>query len=135
MNTLRASTRPATPDRLRNRRPAILALALLAMPIGFLMLFTIGEVAAGDASGAVHAITALPLVILAIAAFRWPLPAGAILLVVGGAIAIAYLLPAEGRTLPIETVVIVESILLVPVLAGLILVVGSRSSRRDPGRD
>lgn len=135
MNTLRIGARRPAPARPGHRRPVIIAIVLLAVPIGFELLFAIGEVLGGDPSGVMHAVLAVPLLALAVAAVRWPARVGAILVVVGVAVALAYLVLVSGSSLRIGTVVIVEAVLLLPVLAGILLIAGSRPARPPSGVD
>jgi len=66
------------PTRLK-----LLATVLLAVPAGVLLLFAIAEVAAGEVSGVQHIPEALPLLLLVVAAWRYPRWAGIALLTVG----------------------------------------------------
>ena len=114
-------------------RVALLVIALLGVPIAFLLLFAVGEVAGGDASGLVHLVTAAPLLVLAIIALRRPALTGAILTLGGLAIAFGYLLLVSDRAFPVETIVIVEAILLLPVVAGILLIASVEAAgRRHP---
>lgn len=124
------STSQSRPQLVHPGPAGVLALALLAVPIGFQLLFAIGEVAGGDASGLVHLVTAAPLIAVAVIALRRPALAGAILLLVGLAIALGYLILVSGRAMPIETIVIVEAILLVPVVAGILLIASVEAAGR-----
>ena len=122
------------PDVHGRRRRWVLigALVLLAVPIGFQLLFAIGEVAGGDLTGLTHGVLALPLIALAVAALRRPTLAGAILLGLGVPIAIGYLLLVANRDFTIETILIVEAVLLMPVLAGALLVLAGRTMPVPP---
>jgi hypothetical protein len=116
--------------------PKTAGLALLVVPLGFLGLFTVGEVAGGDAGGLSHAVQALPLIVVAAAAYRWPLQAGCVLIAGGLAIVIAYALVASSR-FEATTIAIVEAVLALPVVSGALLVLaglpgdGSRGSRQS----
>jgi hypothetical protein len=103
-------------------------LALLVVPAAFFCLFGVGEVASGDLSGLGHLLQAAPLVLLGLAALRWPTAAGAILLVVGLAIMAAY--PAwTGGRFGLGTIAIAEAIFTLPVVSGAMLVLAGRSAR------
>jgi hypothetical protein len=107
-------------------------LALLVVPLGFLGLFAAGEVADGDVSGLSHVAQGLPLVLVAAVAYRWPAQAGAVLIVVGLAIVIAYAVIAAPR-FEVATIAIVETILAVPVVSGALLLLAGNSSNRSGG--
>jgi hypothetical protein len=124
MAWFRQSSRPA--------RLKAFALALLAIPVGFLCLFAVGEIAAGDWSGLSHLVQALPLVLVGLAAYRWPAPAGWLLVAVGAAFVVLYAVLASSR-FGIGTVAIVEAVLAVPVVAGVLLVLAGRSPGRSAG--
>jgi len=61
-------------------RLKVAASAVLAVPIVLLLLLTVGEMAEGDPSGAQHLVQAAPLVLLLIAAWRYPGAVGLALL-------------------------------------------------------
>jgi hypothetical protein len=61
----------------------LVASALLAAPACVLLLFAIGEMASGDASGVQHIPEALPLLLLVVAAWRYPRWTGIALLTLG----------------------------------------------------
>ena len=107
----------------------IVALALLAVPIAFVSVLLVAETVGGGLGVSFgHVIQLLPLLLLAILAWWRPLIAGWILVVLGGAIAIAS--PVLMQRLPVAVVVTVEPILLLPVAAGILLVAAGR--RRVP---
>lgn len=84
------------PTRLR-----LLASALLAVPLGVLLLFGLGEMAEGDLSGVQHLVEAAPLLVLLVAGWRFPRAAGVALLVLGpGLLAVWVLLIATGTFRP-----------------------------------
>ena len=72
---------------LRQLRPPtrlkLAASALLAVPTAVLLLFAVGEMADSDLSGAQHLVQAAPLLLLLIAAWRYPRAAGIALLGLG----------------------------------------------------
>lgn len=103
-------------------------LALLAISVGFFCLFAVGEVAGGDLSGLSHLLQALPLVLFGLAALRWPTVAGSILLIVGLAIMIAYVVMTADR-FEATTIAIVEVVLALPVVSGVLLLMAGRSPR------
>jgi hypothetical protein len=111
-------------------RLKIVGLALLVVPLGFLALFMVGEMAGGDISGASHALQALPLLLLAAAAWRWPFQAGAVLALVGLGLVIVYAFLA-GPRFGLGTIAIVEAVLAVPVVSGVVLML---AGRRPGGR-
>lgn len=115
---------------MTNRWSRHMAFALLTIPIGFLLLFGILELAAGELGGIGHLVLAAPLIALAFVATRRPIVAGSILIGVGLFVAIAYLALVMDRDAPLALVALVEAILLVPVLVGIALVVSERPSGR-----
>jgi hypothetical protein len=121
----------AVRTRVKARRRAVLLAAgvgLLAIPVGFFCLFAVGEVASGDWSGLSHLVQAFPIVLLGLAALRWPTGAGAILLVVGLVVMTAYAAVTADR-FEAATIAIVEIVLAFPVVSGGLLVLAGRSSR------
>lgn len=103
----------------------IAGLALLLLPVGFLLIFAIGETLGGDLSGLQHLVQAAPLVLLALLAWSLPTLGGVVLLVIGGLLALAY--PLLIRGLPVGTLLLVEAILFAPaVLSGLLFVLAGR---------
>jgi hypothetical protein len=101
-------------------------LGLLAIPVGFFCLFAVGEAASGDWSGLSHLLQALPIVLLGLAAIRWPTAAGTILLVVGLVIMAAYAAITADR-FEVATIVIVEVVFAFPVVSGALLVLAGRA--------
>jgi len=116
--------------RLPRGRGALKAtgMALLLVPLGFLGLFMVGEVAGGDVSGLSHAVQALPLVLVAVAAWRWPLQAGAMMVLIGLGIVVVYAILASSR-FGLGTILIVESILAVPIVSGAMFMLAGRPER------
>ena len=75
----------------RNRNMRKLAgLLLLLLPIGILALFTVGELAGGDVSGVQHVAQTLPIVVLALVAWKKPRTGGIALVVIGAGLAVLY---------------------------------------------
>jgi ABC-type transport system involved in cytochrome c biogenesis permease subunit len=107
-----------------------IGLILLLVPLGFLALFAVGEVADGDVSGLSHVVQALPLVLLAVVAWRWPLPSGALMVVIGVGIVVVYAIVASSR-FGLESIVVVEMILAVPVVSGVLFVMAGLSEGRS----
>ena len=105
-------------------------MALLAIPIAGVAALFVGEtVSDGLVVSFQHAVEVLPLLVLAVLAWWRPLIAGSILAGVGTLIAAAFLLLAllEGA-FPLEAVAVVELGLLLPVVAGILLVLDARRS-------
>jgi hypothetical protein len=111
----------------REARLKAIALALLAIPLAVLALFAVGEVAGGDWSGLQHVVQALPLVLLALAAYRWPVAAGWLLVVVGAGIMGLYVVLTYSR-FELATIAVAEFIFAMPVVAGILLVLAGRSA-------
>jgi hypothetical protein len=105
-----------------------IGMALLLVPLGFLGLFMVGEVAGGDVSGLSHAVQALPLILVAAAAWRWPLQAGAVMVLVGLGIVVVYAILASSR-FELGTILIVEAVLAVPIVSGALFVLAGRPER------
>jgi hypothetical protein len=115
-----------TPQRSGGRsRFKVIGLALLLVPLGFLALFMMGELAGGDVGGLSHLLQALPLLLVAAAAWRWPVRAGAVLVVVGLGVLVIYAILASSR-FEIGTIALVEAILAVPVVSGVLLMLAGR---------
>jgi hypothetical protein len=112
-------------------RLKVIGLALLVVPLGFLAMFMVGETVGGDVSGLSHGLQALPLLVLAAVAWRWPLPAGAVLVVVGLAIMVVYAI-LVGSRFDIGTIAIVEAIFAVPVVSGALLMLAGRPGKSRP---
>ena len=100
------------------------AIALLIIPLGILLLFTFGEVFSGDISGLQHLIQAIPLLLLAYLAYKKPLIAGIILLVISLALGILYSVIVS---FTFQAILIVEAILfLPPFISGLLFILSSK---------
>lgn len=114
------------------RKLKIIALALLAIPIASVTIFFVGEtVTAGLAVSFQHAVELVPLLLLAVLGWWRPLIAGTVLAGLGTLIAVAYLMPALlAGTFPPAAAVIVEPVLLLPVVAGILLIIHARRSPR-----
>jgi hypothetical protein len=100
------------------------ALVLLALGVAFYLLFALGEMADGDVSGVQHLLPAVILAALLWVAWRRPLVAGVVLLVLAVPLGAAYVAVLVVRDLPLTWALIVA---LPPVVTGLLLV---RAGRR-----
>jgi cytochrome bd-type quinol oxidase subunit 1 len=111
----------------------IAGMALLLLPLGILLLFTIGEAVSGDVEGLQHLVQAAPLVLLAVAAWRWPTPIGAILIAVGIGLGVVYVVIAR-ENFHWLTIVLVEAQLFLPaIVAGSVFVLaGRRQGQAQP---
>ena len=118
---------PPSPARLR-----LAAIALLTIPAGVLLLFAFGEMIGGDPSGAQHIPEGAALLLLAAAAWRYPLWTGVILLAVGAVLLLAWLLFVvfgPNRDVPAIALVATGAILfLPPFAAGWLLIRSSREA-------
>lgn len=100
-------------------------MAILVIPIAILLLFTIGEVAGGDISGLGHLLQVFPIIVLAIAAWKWPRIAG--LFLIGLGILLAAIYPFVFSHLRFEVVLITEVMLfLPPIVSGTLLLLSTR---------
>jgi hypothetical protein len=118
------------------RWPRILALILLAIPAGFVSVFFVAEtIGGGLAESFGHLIQLLPLLMLAALSWRRPRLAGWILVILGSAIAIAYPVWAvSARSLPPLTVGLVEIFMVLPVIAGILLLFSMKSPSGNRSR-
>ncbi|OGG11836.1 hypothetical protein A2Z00_01495 [Candidatus Gottesmanbacteria bacterium RBG_13_45_10] len=108
-----------------NNRAKIIGLAILLIPIAFLSLFLIGETVGGDWSGLIHLVQMLPLLLLALLAWKKPLIGGILLVSIGVLLGIAYALSARG--FPIQTILLVELILFSPpIVSGICFLSASK---------
>lgn len=104
-----------------------IGIGLLMVPLGFLLMFTFGEVFSGDFSGLSHLIQALPIALLLWLAFKKPFVAGVILVGVGVVSGIVYALSVPFEAL---TILIVEGLLFVPpVVSGALLILSEKKKR------
>ncbi len=109
-------------------REKIAAFVLLALGVAFYLVFAIGELAGGDVGGVQHLPPALALAALLWVAWKRPLLAGVILLVLAVPLAAAYVAVLVIRDLPPTWALFVA---LPPVLTGALLV---RAGRHERGR-
>ena len=101
-----------------------IGLALLLVPLCILLLFTFGEIFAGDMSGLSHLVQVVPLALLIFLAYKKPFIGGVILLVASLVFGILYPLAAP---FSFRTIVLVESFLFVPpFVSGLLLILSSK---------
>jgi hypothetical protein len=101
-----------------------IGVGLLLIPLGFLLLFTVGEIFSGDLSGLSHLIQAAPVLFLIILSIKKPFMAGLFLLIIGLVLGILYpfRVPFE-----IQTILLVEIILfLPPVISGVLLILSAK---------
>ena len=102
-------------------------LALCAIPVAFLALFMVGELAEGEIGGLGHAVQAAPLVLLLLLAWWRPLIGGA--LIVLGAVGLAAVYLLGGGSLSMDVKLLTAAIIfLPPALGGLLLVRSGRAS-------
>jgi hypothetical protein len=78
-------------DRLR-----VIGLATLLVPIGLLLLLGIGEMAGGIISGLQHFVQVVPLILLAIVAWKRPRIGGRVVIGIGALLAVLYPLVMHG---------------------------------------
>lgn len=112
-----------------------LATAILLIPIAFLMLFTVGELASGDLSGASHLLQLLPILILVVLGWKYPRVVGLILVAAAVVLGVLYALDNSMR---VATIIIVEAILFVPLaIAGLLFFKGvtPKTPNTEPEKD
>lgn len=107
-----------------------LAFGLLSIPIGFLLVFGILELAAGDIVGLGHLLLAVPLIAVALLVARRPVVAGRILTGGGLLVALVYLGLVVDRDAPAALVLLVTAVLMVPVAVGVTLIVTEASTGR-----
>jgi predicted membrane protein len=97
-----------------------IGIGLLSIPLGFLLLFTLGEVFSGDWSGLSHLIQAAPLILLILVAFKKPFIGGLLLSAISLILGTWYALDVP---FGLQTIVLVELFLFVPpFVAGLLLI-------------
>jgi hypothetical protein len=113
--------------RLTARRRKVLGLIVLLVPLGILALFTVGEVAGSDVSGLQHLVQALPLVGLAILAWRKPRAGGIALIVVAAVLAVVYAVIASAA-MPMATRLLVGAVLFAPAIVSGALFVSAHES-------
>lgn len=104
-----------------------MALLLLVLGVAFYLMFAVGEMAGGDITGVQHLPPAAILAVLLWVAWRRPLAAGTVLLVLAVPLAAAYIALLVVRHLPLTWALVVA---LPPVVTGLLLV---RAGRRERG--
>ena len=111
----------------KNRvRAKFAGLVLLALGLAFYLAFTIGEVVGGDISGIQHFPPALLLGVLLIVAWKHPLAAGSVLLVLAVPLGVTYVVVLVQRDLPLTWALVVAA---PPLLTGLLLVWAGRQER------
>lgn len=81
----------------RWRRTRIAGLVFALIPLGILLLFTLGETIGGDVYGLQHVVQALPLALLIWVAWRWPSIGGPVLVGVSVALGGSFLVAMGGR--------------------------------------
>ena len=112
------------------KRIRLVALGLVAVTVGMLLIFTIGEVAGGDISGLQHLLQAVPLVIVAWLAWRHPLWGGITLITVSLVLAGLYFVLFEVGSLAVVAVVL-AAVCLPPFLAGVLFVVVDQQPKQN----
>ncbi len=107
---------PHGPDRRK-----LVAMLLLLVPTGVLAAFAIGETAGGDVSGLQHVPEAAVLLVLLVAAWRYPRITGVVLLALGGVLFAVWLAFALMNLAPVAIVVTALILFAPPVVAGWLL--------------
>jgi len=123
MPTIEVGGSPMTKNRVRAK---FAGLVLLALGLAFYLAFTIGEVAGGDISGIQHFPPALLLGLLLVVAWKHPLAAGSVLLVLAVPLGVAYIIVLVQRDLPLTWALVVAA---PPLVTGLLLVWAGRQER------
>lgn len=102
------------------------AFGLLAVPMGFLLLFTFGEVFSGDFSGLFHLLQIAPILLLILLVHKKPLIGGVFIAISGLFLGIFYIIRNPSN---LSTIIIVESLLFLPLfLSGLLFVVSTKEA-------
>lgn len=101
-----------------------IALLILVLPIGFLLLFTFGEVFGGDISGLSHLVQAAPLIILAYLAWKKPFLGG--VLIVASAIILAIIFNLIMNDSPTSKLLVSLILFLPPTISGTLLIYSSK---------
>ncbi|MBU2036161.1 MAG: hypothetical protein ABH819_03750 [Patescibacteria group bacterium] len=101
-----------------------IAIGLLFIPLGFLLLFTVGEVFSGDISGLSHLIQMAPIILLVFVAWKKPFVGGGLLTIISLILGILY---AINFPFVFWTIVLVEAFLFVPpFISGVLLILSSK---------
>jgi hypothetical protein len=101
-----------------------IGIGLLLIPLGFLLLFTVGEIFSGDLSGLSHLIQAAPLLLIIFLAFKKPLFAGILLSTISFVLGIMYIVDGASN---LNTIMLVEAFLfLPPFISGILLILSSK---------
>lgn len=101
-----------------------IGIGLLLIPLGFLLLFTFGEVFAGDISGLSHLIQAAPLMLVIFLASKKPFISGVLLVVISIVLAISYAIDGASG---LSIILLVEAFLFVPpFISGVLLILSSK---------
>jgi peptidoglycan/LPS O-acetylase OafA/YrhL len=108
------------------RRKKVAALVLLGLGVAFYSMLAFGEMVGGDISGIQHLPPALTLGALSWVAWRRPLTAGIVLLVLAVPLGAAYLAFLVVRELPLTLWLFIA---LPPFVTGLLLVQAGRGER------
>lgn len=112
------------------KRIRLLALGLVAITVGILLIFAIGEVGGGDIFGLQHLLQAVPLVVVAWFAWRNPLWGGITLITVSLILAGLYVVFFNVGSLAVAGVVL-ALFCVPPFLAGVLFVVLAQRAKRD----
>src|SRR5690606_36434375 len=106
----------------RHRRQ-LAATLIGSVTAGFLLVFLLGEVFAGDWSGLAHSLQVGPLVALLVLGWWRPRLAGVLLVAIGGALTLAYFVDTRDTEIDWSERLLVGGIFLVPpILAGVLFV-------------
>lgn len=104
------------------------AIGILFLPIGFLLLFLIGEVFSGDLTGLGHLIQLLPLLVLAWFGYKNPYWSGVFMSLIGLTFGVIYAMSAGFY---LETILIVEAVLFLPIfVSGVLLILAGKKSHK-----
>ena len=100
------------------------AYGLLAIPMGFLLLFTLGEVFSGDLSGLSHLLQITPIVFLLILTLKKPLIGGLLVTVISLILGFFYIVRNPSH---FGAIILVESLLFIPMfVSGLLFIATSK---------
>ncbi|MFC1625889.1 hypothetical protein ACFL1Q_02525 [Patescibacteria group bacterium] len=100
------------------------AMFLLIIPLGFLALFTVGELFSGDISGLSHLIQAAPIIFLIYLSSKKPIIGGLLFITISLTLGIWYALSVPFNLL---TILLVETLLFVPpLISGILLITSLR---------
>lgn len=109
-------------------RQKMIGISLLSLTLGFLLLFTIGEVLSGDISGLSHLLQIVPILLLLILSFKKPKIAG--FLLTSSSLTLGLLYPFRA-SFNLQAIIIVEIILFLPlVLSGIFFMLSAKNDKK-----